>query len=109
MEKYVYFCLTSCIFCKTGLGVKDYVPILVYIYLIGFGDQILATFRLQYEDGYVYEFYMLNTRLKFEGRKFSKCACSELKTRTRPLTPIWRSLMTVSTAQDKIQCGISTW
>ena len=54
----------------------------------------LATFRLQYEDDYEYEFSVLSTRFKFEGRKLSKCACSELETRTRsrPRTPIWRSL-----------------
>ena len=56
---------------------------------------ILATFRLQYEDDYEYEFSVLSTRFRFGGRKFSKCACSELKTRTRsrPRTPIWRSLL----------------
>ena len=50
----------------------------------------LATFRLQYEDDYEYEFSVLSTRFRFGGRKFSKCACSELKTRTRsrPRTPI---------------------
>ena len=50
----------------------------------------LATFRLQYQDDYRYEFSVLSTRFKFEGRKFSKWACSELKTRTgnRPRTPI---------------------
>ena len=51
---------------------------------------ILGTFRLQYEDDYEYEFSVLSTRFRFGGRKFSKCACSELKTRTRrrPRTPI---------------------
>ena len=54
-----------------------------------------ATFRLQYEDDDEYEFYVLSTRFRFGGRNFSKCACSELKTRTRsrPRTLIWRSLM----------------
>ena len=53
---------------------------------------LLATFRLQYEDEY--EFSVLHTRFRFGGRKFSKYACSELKTRTRsrPRTAIWRSL-----------------
>ena len=55
----------------------------------------IATFRLQYEDDYEYEFSVLSTRFWFGGRKFSKCACSELKTRarSRPRTPIWRSLI----------------
>ena len=43
----------------------------------------IASFRLQYEDDYEYEFSVLSTRFRFGGRKFSKCACSELKTRTR--------------------------
>ena len=43
----------------------------------------LATFRLQYED----EFSVLSTRFKFERRKFSKCACLELKTGTRNRPP----------------------
>ena len=51
---------------------------------------ILATFRLQYEDDYEYEFSVLSTRFRFGWRKLSKSACSELKTRTRsrPRTPI---------------------
>ena len=58
----------------------------------------IATFRLQYEDDYEYKFSVLSTRSKFERRKFSKCACSELETRTcrLPRTPIWRSLVTAS-------------
>ena len=60
------------------------------------GCKKVATFRLQYEHDYKYEFSVLSTRFRFGGRKFSKCACSELKTRTRsrPRTPIWRSLVT---------------
>ena len=48
-----------------------------------------ATFRFQYD------FSVLSTRFKSEGRKLSKCACSELETRTRSRTrtPIWRSLI----------------
>ena len=48
--------------------------------------KIIATFKLQYE----FEFPVLSTRFRFGGRNFSKCACSELKTRTRsrPRTPI---------------------
>ena len=50
----------------------------------------IGTFRLQYEDDYEYEFSVLRMRFRFGGRKFSKYACSELKTRTRsrPRTPI---------------------
>ena len=50
----------------------------------------LATFRLQYEDDYEYDFSVLSTRCRFGGRKISKCACSELKarTRSRSCTPI---------------------
>ena len=54
------------------------------------GAELIATFRLQYEDDYEYEFSVLSTRFRFGGPKLSKCACSELKTRTRsrPRTPI---------------------
>ena len=50
----------------------------------------LATFRLEYEDQCEYEFSEQSTRFRFGGRKLSKCACSELKTRirSRPRTPI---------------------
>ena len=66
-------------------------------------EESLATFGLEYEDDYEYEFSVLSTRFRFEGRKFSKCACSEHKTRTRsrPRTPIWRSLLTESRNQRK--------
>ena len=60
-----------------------YLFLFIFTYLIGVGDHILATFRLQSEDDFENEFSVLSTRLKFEGRKFSKCACSELKTHTR--------------------------
>ena len=51
---------------------------------------ILATFRLEYEDDYEYEFSVLSMRFRSGGQKFSNCACSELETRTRsrPRTPI---------------------
>ena len=54
---------------------------------------IQATFRLQYEDDYEYEFSVLSTRFKFGRQIISKRACSKLETRTRsrPRTPIWRS------------------
>ena len=57
---------------------------------------IISTIRSEYEYNYEYEFSVLSTRCRFKGRKFSRCACSELKTRTRsrPRTPIWRSLLT---------------
>ena len=56
---------------------------------------MLATFRLQYEDDYQYEFSVLSTRFRFGGRRLLKCACSELKTRTRsrPRSQIRRSLV----------------
>ena len=56
-------------------------------------EQFWNAFRLQYEDAYGYEFFILSTRFRFGGRNVSKCACSELETRTRsrPCTPIWRS------------------
>ena len=65
---------------------------------------IIATFRLQYEDHYEFKFSELSTRCRFGGRKISKCACSELKTRTRsrPRTPIWRSLVTIK-VQHKLK------
>mgnify|MGYP007058634834 CR=1 FL=1 len=64
----------------------------------------LATFRLQYEDDYEYEFSVLSTRFRFGGRKFSKCACSEIKTRarSRPRTAIWRSLLDTMTVNAMI-------
>ena len=46
-------------------------------------DRLLTTFRLLYEDDYEYDFSVLSTPCRFGGRKISKCACSELKTRTR--------------------------
>ena len=63
--------------------------------LVGGMDLTVATFRLQYE----YEFSVLSTHFKFERRKLSNCACSELETRTSrlPRTPIWRSLVREAT------------
>jgi len=71
------------------------------------GLWIIATFRLQYEDDYKYKFSVLSTRFRFGGRKFSKCACSELKTRScsRPHTPIWGSLL-LATGGGSIQQGL---
>ena len=67
---------------------------------------LIATFRLQYEDDYEYDFSVLSTRFRFGGRKLSKCACSEFKTRT----PIWRSLIErlsmTFTANGKRQGGL---
>ena len=65
---------------------------------------IIATFRWQYEDHYEFKFSELSTCCRFGGRKISKCACSELKTRTRsrPRTPIWRSLVTIK-VQHKLK------
>ena len=42
----------------------------------------VGTFRSEYEYDYEYEFSVLSTRIRFRGRHFSKCACSERKTRT---------------------------
>ena len=54
--------------------------------LVGGMDLTAATFRLQYANDYEYEFSVLSTHFyKFERRKFSKCARSELETRTRRL------------------------
>ena len=49
---------------------------------------IIGTFILEDENDY--EFSVLSTRIRFGGRHFSKCACSEQKTRTRsrPHPPI---------------------
>ena len=44
---------------------------------------LLGTFRSEDEDDYEYEFSVLSMRIMFGGRYFSKCACSEQKTRTR--------------------------
>ena len=49
---------------------------------------LVATFRSGDEDDYEYEFSVLSMGIRFGGRHFSKCACSEQKTRTRPRPPI---------------------
>ena len=51
---------------------------------------ILGTFRSEDEDDYEYEFSILSMRIRFGGRHFSKCTCSDQKTRTlsRPRSPI---------------------
>ena len=46
-------------------------------------QNILGTFRSDDDDDYEYEFSVLSMRIRFGGRHFSKCACSEQKTRTR--------------------------
>ena len=43
----------------------------------------IGTFRSEDEDDCEYEFSVLNMRIRFGGRHFSKCACSGVKTRTR--------------------------
>ena len=43
---------------------------------------VLWTFRSEDEDDYEYEFSVLSMRIRFGGRHFRKCACSEQKTRT---------------------------
>ena len=43
----------------------------------------LGTFRSEDEDDYEYEFTVLSMRIRFGSRHFSKCGCSEQKTRTR--------------------------
>ena len=55
----------------------------------------IATFRLEYEDDYEYEFTVLRMHFRLAGQKFSTCACSEFcpRTRSRPRTPIRRSLI----------------
>ena len=51
---------------------------------------LLGTFRSEDEDNCEYEFSILSMRIRFGGRHFSKCACSEQETRTRsrPRPPI---------------------
>ena len=39
--------------------------------------RVIGTFRSEGEDDYEYEFSVLNMRIRFGGRHFSKCACSE--------------------------------
>ena len=53
----------------------------------GFKPDLLSDLQVtvRYSNGY--EFSVLSTRFRFEGRKFSKCACSELKTGTRNRPP----------------------
>ena len=52
--------------------------------------ELIGTFRSEDEDDYEYEFSVLNMRIGFGGRNFSKCAYSEQKTRTRS-SPVLRS------------------
>ena len=68
--------------------------LLMLVKYLGLHGNTSATFRLQYEDDYEYNFSVLSMRCRFGGQKILKCACSELKTRTRSRsrTPIWRSL-----------------
>ena len=47
-----------------------------------------ATFRLENENDCEYEFSVMGTRITFKERNFSKCACSELRTRSRLRIPI---------------------
>ena len=79
--------LCACLHKERFLRVPLNFPALITVVLS------IATLRLQdeeNEDHYEYEFSVLSTRCRFGGRKLSKCACSELKTRTRsrPRTPI---------------------
>ena len=55
-----------------------------------FSGLSFGTFRSEDEGDYEYEFSVLSMRIRFESRHFSKCACSEQKTRTlsRPRPPI---------------------
>ena len=50
----------------------------------------IGTFRSEDENEYQYKFSVLSMRIGFGARHFSKCACSEQKTRTRscPRLPI---------------------
>ena len=54
------------------------------------GWSIIWTFTSEDEDDYEYEFSVLDMRIRFGGRHFSKCACSERKksTRSHPRPPI---------------------
>ena len=45
--------------------------------------KIIETLRSEDEDDYEYEFSVLSMHIRFGGLHFSKCACSEKKTRTR--------------------------
>ena len=61
------------------------------VFSVSFFAEKLGTFRLEDEDDYEYgQFSVLSMGIRFEGRHFSKCACSEQKTRTRsgPRPPI---------------------
>ena len=49
--------------------------------IASFVEMIIGTFRSQDEDEYQYEFSVLSIRIRFGDRHFSKCACSEQKTR----------------------------
>ena len=42
----------------------------------------IGTFRSEDQGDYEYEFSVLSMRIRFGGRNFLKCACSEQKTRT---------------------------
>ena len=60
---------------------------------------LVGTFRS--EDDYEDEFSVLSLRTRFEGRHFSKCACSVRKTRTR--SPYKRKVVTLNPFTPKIQ------
>ena len=52
--------------------------------------ELIGTFTSQDENEYQYEFSVLDMRIRFGDRHFSKCAYSEQKscTRSRPRPPI---------------------
>ena len=57
-----------------------------YVILSVVTEVYIGTFRSKDEDDYENEFSVLSMRIRFGGRHFSKCACSEKKTRTRSCT-----------------------
>ena len=82
---------------KPQWGVANYVYTFSHIQMFNIPktfnydmEYSIGTFRSEDEDNYEFEFSVVNMRIRFGGRHFSKCACSEQKTRTRsrPSPPI---------------------
>ena len=75
------------LFCSLNLLFSD---VRVAVAVVVILNSLIGTFRSEDKDDYEYEFSVPSMRIRFGGRHFSKCACSEQKTRTRsrPRPPI---------------------
>ena len=64
----------------------------------------IATFRLEHKDDYEYEFKVLSTRTSkiFARQTWSACSVRKTRTRSRPRTAIWRSLITPAARSTEV-------